>query len=168
MHLLIGAGNNRQRKLGEGDWISLVTLDMDKGTGCDVVHDLDVYPYPFEANTFTEVHAYDVIEHLGRQGDWRSFFALFDEIWRILKPDGRFYIITPNQHSKWAWGDPGHTRVVTPEQLGFLNRPFYARNVGRTPMTDYRPFFKSDWEPRGDVHPDHYHYCLTAVKPART
>lgn len=167
MHLLLGAGNSRVKKLGGGDWISLVTLDMDLGTEPDVVHDLDVLPYPFETDQFAEVHAYDVLEHQGRQGDWRFFFAQFDELWRILKPGGRLYAIIPRHDSPWAWGDPGHTRVITAEQLGYLNRPHYEQ-VGRTAMTDYRPFFKCDFDIRGDKHAHHLHLELTAIKPARS
>jgi SAM-dependent methyltransferase len=147
--LLIGAGNNRARKIsipGRVDWRKLTTLDMSPDCKPDVVHNLEVLPYPFEDNSFDEIHAYEVLEHMGRQGDWKFFFAQFDEFARILKPDGFLCATSPNQPSQWVWGDPGHTRYMGPEVYTFLSRKQYADQVGRTSMTDYRSYFKSDWE----------------------
>src|SRR3546814_2447416 len=91
MELLIGCGNNRARKLGfaQAGWSNLVTMDHDPNCGADIVHDLDVMPWPVESDVFDEVHAYEVLEHLGSQGDFRSFFAHFGEIYRALKVGGR-------------------------------------------------------------------------------
>ena len=41
-----------------------VNLDISDRVGADVVHDLNRMPWPFADDTFDEVHAYDVIEHL--------------------------------------------------------------------------------------------------------
>ena len=43
-----------------------INVDLVPGEHTDVVHDLDVLPWPFERDQFTEVLAYDVIEHLDR------------------------------------------------------------------------------------------------------
>lgn len=166
MHLLIGAGNSRIKKLGGGAWSDLVTLDIDPGTNPDVVWDLNDVPLPFAADTFVQVHAYDVLEHVGRQGDWKWWFAFHDAVWRILKPGGQFWAKVPRHDSVWAWGDPGHTRVILKEQLVFLHRPAYAQ-VGATPMTDYRPFFEGDWNIAAEHDATCLMFCLTAVKPAR-
>jgi hypothetical protein len=69
MELLIGCGNSRNNQVGE--WTELVTIDHDPNCGADVVHDLEQYPWPFDDDTFDETHAYCVLEHLGRQGDYR-------------------------------------------------------------------------------------------------
>jgi hypothetical protein len=46
----------------------------------------------------------------------------------------------------WLWGDPGHTRYIGPELVYFLDRANYDKNYERgTSMTDYRPYFKSNW-----------------------
>jgi len=169
--LLIGAGSSRVKKLawkGRADWSALTTLDFNADHGCDMVWDIEKVPLPFEADTFDEIHAYEVLEHVGRQGDWRFFLDQFADFWRILKPDGRLFGTTPHPSSPWAWGDPGHTRVIPPESLVFLNQREYAQ-VGTTPMTDYRFCYRADFEP------EHLHvneagqteFVLRAVKPSR-
>lgn len=149
--LLLGAGNNRLKKIHEiggadkFDLSALVTLDIDPGCCPDVIHDLNILPYPFNDNQFKEIHAYDVLEHTGTQGDWRFFFDQFTEFWRILKPAGRIFMSFPTPQSIWAFGDPGHTRVLTKDVFVFLNQASYESHVGKTSMTDYRHYYKSDF-----------------------
>lgn len=94
---------------------------------------------------FDEIHAYEVLEHVGAQGDYRSFFALFSELWRVLKPGGYLFATCPSWHSPWAWGDPSHTRVLTAGSLVFLSQAEYARQVGKTAMSDFRSIYKADF-----------------------
>lgn len=149
MELLIGAGNSREKKVTfpeiPKEWAELVTLDIDEGTSPSVVHDLNDLPLPFDDDMFDEIHAYEVLEHTGRQGDWRFFFNQFHEFWRILKPGGFLVATTPQWDSPWAWGDPGHTRIISPESLIFLDQKEYEQ-VGKTAMTDYRPWWEGDFE----------------------
>jgi SAM-dependent methyltransferase len=169
--LLIGCGNSRRKKLTENDdweWSGLVTMDHDPNCGADILHDLEQMPWPLEDNSFDEVHAYCVIEHLGRQGDYRSFFALFAEIYRVLKPDGVFLAVCPSRLDKWAWGDPSHTRLIQPETLVFLSRQQYADQVGKTPMTDFRWLWKDDFETIWlDDDGADFKFALQAHKPVR-
>ena len=166
--LLIGCGNSRVRKLsldGRFEYLDLTTIDHDPNCGADVVHDLDDYPWPIEDNSFDEAGAFCVIEHLGQQGDYKSFFALFTEIHRILKPGGLFFAIVPSVTSKWLWGDPSHTRAVTPECLVFLSQAQYLKQVGVTPMTDFRWLWKGDFETiAADDDGNDFKFALRAIK----
>lgn len=146
--LLIGCGNSRTKRMaldGSDVWGELVTLDIDPSTGCDIVHDLDVLPYPLADNDFDEIHCYEVLEHVGRQGDWRGFFAQFTELHRALKPGGHIFLSVPSPGSPWVWGDPGHTRALPEAAFHFLAQKHYAQ-VGKTSCTDYRPWWKGDLE----------------------
>ncbi len=167
--LLIGAGNNRAKKVKirtmPHEWQGLTTLDIDEGTNPDVVHNLNVMPLPFDDNSFDEIHAYEVLEHCGTQGDWKFFFAQFEEFWRVLKPGGLFCASCPDYKSVWAWADPGHTRVISHGSLVFLNQEEYAAQVGKTAMTDYRPWYKGNFRTLAQTtEGDTFGFVLEAVK----
>lgn len=146
--LLIGCGSSRTKVVSFDNkgWDQLVTLDMNEHHNPDVVWNLDDLPYPFSDDEFDEIHAYEVLEHTGWQGDWRFFFEQFSEFWRILKPDGMLIGTCPAITSPWLWADPGHTRAITPDTFVFLNQNEYTKQIGQTAMTDYRLWYKADFD----------------------
>lgn len=148
-NLLIGCGHSRVKRVWIGDqtqWEGeLVTLDMSPECKPDVLHDLEVLPLPFEDNSFDEIHAYGVLEHLSEQGDHKSFFAQFDEFYRILKPSGFLLAVVPNEQSVQQWGDPSHRRVINMITLAFLSQDNY-KQCGQTMMTDFRSIYKGDFK----------------------
>lgn len=171
MQLLIGCGNSRRKKLtldGNWEWGELLTLDHDPNCGADIAHDLEVLPWPVAADTFDEVHAYEVLEHLGEQGDFKAFFAHFGEIYRVLKPGGMLLATVPAWDDIWAWSDPSHRRIISHHTLVFLDQTQYARQVGKTAMTDFRWLWKGDFEPvAAEVVDGCFKFALQAHKPAR-
>lgn len=170
--LLIGCGSNLTKQFSSDDsfeWDELVTLDINPDHKPNVVHDLMSFPYPFEDNTFDEIHAYDVLEHTGQQGDYKFFFKQWDEFYRVLKPGGFFFGSCPTATSVWAWGDPSHTRIISKENIAFLSQIFYAQNIGNTAASDFRYIYKSDFDakalPNEDI--DSFKFMLRAAKPSR-
>jgi Cyclopropane fatty acid synthase and related methyltransferases len=149
--LLLGCGNSRDKRIKHGDiqaeWKALTTLDIDPACKPDVVWDMNVLPYPFADGQFDEIHAYESLEHCGRQGDWQFFFAQFGELWRILKPGGLLCGTVPAWDSPWAWADPGHVRVLPKQSFYLLHRPLYDEEVGKTTLSDYRAYLKGSFTP---------------------
>jgi len=146
-------------------WQQLTTLDINPAHHPDVVWDLREKPWPFDDDTFDEVHAYEVLEHLGRQGDAEAFFSDFSEIWRILKPGGHLLGTSPSAGSPWLWGDPGHTRAIIPESFIFLCQDEYENQVGKNAMSDYRYCYSADFKPKMlEVNNGTFSYVLEAIK----
>jgi len=169
MELLIGCGNDWEKSVTIPDipkeWSGdLITLDFNEECKPHVVHDLNILPYPFDDNMFDEIHAYEVLEHCGTQGDFRFFFNQFEEFSRILKPGGYFVATCPNWDSPWAWGDPGHTRIISSESITFLSQAEYTRQ-GKSPMTDYRFCYQADFELITRQEQEHnWAFILRAIK----
>jgi len=177
--LLLGCGSSREKRIvvstqvggtGLPEWCDLTTLDLEPSHNPDVVADLkgDWHQEHFAPNTFDEVHAYEVLEHLGQQGDWRTFLHDFYKIWWVLKPNGYLCATVPSRFSPWLWGDIGHTRAVLPESLIFLSNKEYAWQIGKTAMSDYRAHWRGDFEiERSQDDKTLHRFVLRAVKPAR-
>lgn len=79
-----------------------IGIDIDPASHADIKHDLNVYPYPVEDNSFDRIYAKHLIEHLD---DPRRFIQ---EIQRILKPSGRAFIETPHFSCRVAYSEPQH------------------------------------------------------------
>ncbi len=87
--------------------------------------DLSLDPLPFEESFFDSVSAYDVLEHIPRvvcitameaasgMKTRNCFIQLMNEVWRVLKPGGRFYAVTPAFPSAKAFIDPTHVNFIT-------------------------------------------------------
>jgi SAM-dependent methyltransferase len=168
--LLIGCGNSRDRQISAPgrEWDEVVTLDHDPLCEPDVLWDMEITPLPFGDNSMDEIHAYEVLEHVGRQGDWKFFFRQWEDFYRILRPNGLFYLSVPAPGSVWVWGDPSHTRHLPPECFGFLSQLFYEQ-VGKTPATDFRSVWKGDFAAvHSQIKGERFYLVLQAKKPART
>lgn len=147
--LLLGCGHDRRKKVyhpPHSEWVQpLVTLDFSPLVKADFVHDLEDFPWPFKDEEFNEIGAFDVLEHFGRQGDWRRWFKDMGEIHRILKPNGTFHCLVPVGRD--ALADPGHTRFIHRNHFVFLNQQQYDLNLkAGNPMTDYRWYWKLNFE----------------------
>jgi SAM-dependent methyltransferase len=92
-----------------------VNLDGVKFEGIDVVHNLDKFPYPFKDNTFEEVWAQQIIEHLDHPQEFVK------ELWRISKPGAKVVIGTVHFSSPCVWGDITHKRPYQSDSLNWCN-----------------------------------------------
>jgi SAM-dependent methyltransferase len=90
--------------LGCGDFKKegYINLDFNKNFNPDVVHDLNKFPYPFQANEFDLVEAYQCLEHLN------NLVRVMEEIYRITKNKARIIIEVPHYQSPSAWCSATH------------------------------------------------------------
>lgn len=93
-----------------------INLDAVKFPEVDVVFNLNKYPWPFKANTFDEVLAFNILEHLND-----SYLAL-EELNRICKNGAIVKFVVPHFSSSSCWGDVQHKK-------GFSVRSFSNPNM---------------------------------------
>jgi hypothetical protein len=168
MDILLGCGHSRTRMISpvRKEWVDLVTVDINQDCKPDVEWDLNTVPLPFSDNSADEIHAYNVLEHCGTQGDYRFFFRQFEDFWRILKPGGFLCATVPMPNTLWTWGDPGHTREINNGSIVFLDQNSYA-DCGSTAMTDYRFCYKGNFKITASiVDKETYVFILQAIKGA--
>jgi SAM-dependent methyltransferase len=111
--LELGCGRNKHANAVGIDRIGL--------PGVDVVHDLNQFPYPFADNSFEEVYAIHVIEHLD------SILAVMEEIHRITVAGARTVIITPHHSDSISWQDPTHKWHLNSYSFSYFE-PSYHTN----------------------------------------
>ena len=85
---------------------------------------------PFGDDSFESVSAYDFLEHVPRvmptvdgQDTRFPFIELMSEIWRVLKPGGLLYAVTPVYPNKAAFQDPTHVNIMTVDSHTYFVRP---------------------------------------------
>jgi predicted SAM-dependent methyltransferase len=106
-------------------------VDVRPCDGVDLVHDLNVYPWPLPDDSASEVRCNHYVEHVphdvpGHPGV-DGFFLFFDEVYRVLAPGGKATIICPYFANMRAFQDPTHRRFITDVSFAYLNKAWRER-----------------------------------------
>lgn len=104
--LHIGAGNLKMR--------GATTLDINPRVKPDVVWDLNLFPYPFEAGSFDLIVCEHVIEHL------QNVIQVMEELHRISRPGARVRIQVPHFSSLNFNTDPTHIHAFSSRSFDYL------------------------------------------------
>lgn len=105
--LNIGSG---RRKLDK-DYIRLDRANLPE---VDIVHDLEIIPYPFDDETFDEILAEDVLEHIN------NIEGCIAELYRIMKVGAMLNITGPcGRYPEYVWKDPTHKRGFVEESFDY-------------------------------------------------
>lgn len=92
------------------DWI---TIDQNKDA--DLIHDLDVFPYPLEPNSVEEMRMFHCLEHL------REPLQVMEELYRIAKEGCIIHIKIPYWKLDHPIRNPAHRHAFPPEWFKNLN-----------------------------------------------
>ena len=71
----------------------------------------------------------EVTEYLGDVREKPAFVAFMDEVWRVLKPDGRFAISCPHGFSPGFLQDPTHCNEISEATWAYFD-PYESRTNG--------------------------------------
>ena len=92
-----------------------IGVDYSDRHNADIIHDLNIFPYPFESNSIDEIYLDNVLEHLDKP------MRLMEELHRITKLGGKVKIIVPYFRSKWAFIDPTHKTFYTVDSFAYYD-----------------------------------------------
>lgn len=85
----------------------------------DLKFDLNKTPYPLESNKYELVTMDYVLEHLD------DIPKIIEEVFRILKPNGKFTIISPHYASFSRYIDPTHKHGFSYFYFNYFNNEHY-------------------------------------------
>ena len=83
--------------------VGYINVDIDDKHNPDVVHDLNVFPWPWEDNSIEQIMALDILEHV------EDLIPIMDEAQRVMQPAGVMYIRGPSPD--FIWDDVTHKRA---------------------------------------------------------
>jgi SAM-dependent methyltransferase len=102
IRLDIGCGANCQS--------GFVGMDIRALSGVDIVHDVEMIPWPLEDECVLQAVSSHVVEHINPHKF--GFVNFMDEVWRVLKPDAQFAIACPHGASPGFLQDPTHCNAL--------------------------------------------------------
>lgn len=105
--LEVGSGPNRL-------FPHSVTLDVNRKCSPDVLHDLNVVPYPLRDRSFDLVVCCHVLEHV------EDLVQTIGELHRVLTPDGVLFVEVPYFSSVHFFTDPTHRHAFSTRSFDYF------------------------------------------------
>lgn len=129
-HLDLGCGNMPRNPFFADELYGVDIIDLyDSNVNFNYTKaNLSLESLPFDDNYFDSVSAYDFFEHILRvhivNGITKfPFVELLSEIYRILKPGGQLYAVTPFYPKESAFVDPTHVNFITKNSHKYFITP---------------------------------------------
>ena len=102
----------------------------------DIVHDLEIFPYPFKDNSVDEILVSHVLEHIGQSPE--IFLQIIKEFYRVCHNNSLIKIVVPHPRHDDFLSDPTHVRPITILGLQLfdkeLNLKWEKKNVANSPL----------------------------------
>lgn len=119
--LNMGCGFNKL----DGYW----NVDVEKKCNPDQVVNLEVTPWPYDDNFFEQIHAYNILEHLGTSPG--IFTNVVKEMYRVSQPGAIWNIQVPHHRCDLHWDDYTHVRTLTPKTFRMFDQEFNFQTIER-------------------------------------
>jgi len=125
-------------------------IGVDIGGDADIIHDLNIYPWPFEDNSVDEILCSHYVEHV------EELMKFFNECYRIMKPEAKMMIFAPYYSSVRAMQDPTHKNFISEMSFLYYNKKWREDNkLDHYPITcdfdyTYGYNFHPNWATRSE------------------
>jgi SAM-dependent methyltransferase len=87
---------------GINKFAGAIGVDRNRSSNADAICDLDQFPYPFADNSFDELRAIHLIEHVS------DVIRSMEEFHRLVRPGGVIILETPHYTDFSSFCDPTH------------------------------------------------------------
>lgn len=128
----IACGQNKQ----EG----FVGIDIANTNDADLVHDLNVYPWPLLDDSVEEAFCSHYIEHIPLtvttdnrgyrhpEGERDALMTFMNELYRVMCDDAQVRFVYPHSRSDRAFQDPTHRRFIPEATWHYWSREWREQN----------------------------------------
>lgn len=106
---ILDLGCGKKKRLGA------IGVDYSDQHNADIIHNLNVFPYPLKDKEFDIIYLDNVLEHLDDP------MRVMEEVHRICKPEGEVKVIVPYFRSLWAFIDPTHQHFFTVDSFAYYD-----------------------------------------------
>jgi SAM-dependent methyltransferase len=140
----VGCGGNKQ--------LGFIGMDKRQVKGpdgkdiVDVLHDIEIFPWPFKDETVLDILCSHIIEHIK---PW-LMIDLFNEMWRVMKPGGQLVISMPYGVSYGFVQDPTHCNACNEATFQYFDPRFPLYGIYKP-----KPWLTSKgfpaWQPNGNM-----------------
>jgi SAM-dependent methyltransferase len=143
IRLDIACGGNKRP-----GWTGIDVRSLD---GVDIVHDLDVLPWPLPDACVLAAICSNYVAHINPHK--LGFVKFMDEVWRVMRPGGKLMVVAPHAWSPGSAQDPTHCNQINENTWDYFD-PEGMRSGGLL-YTIYQPKpWKIEymaWHPMGNV-----------------
>jgi len=133
-HLDIGCNSNPRNPFNASKLYGVDIIDLETNQfnyhKCNLIYDV----LPFSDSSFESVSAYDFLQIVPRNAIINGtgvfpFIHVMNEIYRVLKPGGIFYAITPGYPRNEAFVDPTSVNFITKKTHTYFLSPKYKAHM---------------------------------------
>ena len=117
IRLDVGCGINKQK--------GCIGMDMTPHKNVDIVHDVQVFPWPIPDDVCHMI----IMSHLWEHIEPKYRFQVMDELWRIMRHDGQLFIVCPYAHSFLAAAHPAHYMCPNEATFQFFDSDYALWHV---------------------------------------
>lgn len=124
INLDVGCGANKQQ--------NFIGIDKRKLPNVDIVHDLEVFPYPIPSGSCNTIVGSHIVEHITP----KVMIDFMNELWRICKVGGKVCFVLPYG---WSYGfiqDPTHCNPCNEATWEYFDPTKYLYRI-----YEPKPFF---------------------------